>query len=71
MEAPNIKEVGLNIAEDAVMSVLNSIVKPYAEYYVAQIKLGGVDVGPIVMPLVSQLLDMAKKEVDKIDGVEG
>lgn len=66
MEAPDVKKAGLKIAEKAALETVDSIVKPYAEYYA---KEKGGAVGAILAPFIDDLAAFLKKEVvDKIDG---
>lgn len=66
MEKPDLKQAGLEIAEDTAMSVVDKVVKPYAEYYA--IEKGG-NIGQVLSPFIEQLTNALKKDViDKIDG---
>lgn len=66
MEKPDIKKIGLEVAEDAAMSVVEKIVKPYAEYYA--VEKGGA-IGQVLSPFVDELVDYLKKDIiDQIDG---
>lgn len=67
-QKPDLKVVGLNIAEDAAKAVIKNIVRPYAEYYVAQSEN---KIDDIILPFIGQLEAALLDFADKIDGDKG
>lgn len=67
-QVPDIKQVGLGIAEDTVKAVIKNIVRPYGEYY---IKKSENKVDDILLPFLDQIEEALIKFADKIDGQEG
>lgn len=68
MEKPDIKKVGLNLAEDTVKSVVKSIVRPYAEYYIVNSEN---KIDDILLPFLDKLEAELVGFADKIDGEVG
>lgn len=68
MEKPDLKKAGLNIAEDAVKAAVKSVVRPYAEYYIAQSEN---KIDDILLPFLDQLEAAIIEVADEIDGEEG
>lgn len=66
MEKPDIKKIGLQIAEDSVLSVVDKVLVPYAEWYAGE---KGGPIGEVLKPFIDDLAEYLKSEVvDQIDG---
>lgn len=64
-DKPDIKKIGLNIAESAVKSVIHDVVRPYAEFYITQ---SSNKVDDILLPFLASLEANLLEFADKIDG---
>jgi regulator of PEP synthase PpsR (kinase-PPPase family) len=68
MEKPDIKKLGLNVAESVAEMVVKDIVRPYAEYYIAQSEN---KIDDIMLPFLDQLEAALVEMIDKMDGEVG
>lgn len=68
MEKPDLKKAGMSIAEDAVKAAVKDIVRPYAEYYIAQSEN---KIDDVLLPFMDQLEAAILDVADEIDGEEG
>ena len=64
----NIKQIGLDIAEDTVKVVIKRVIIPFAKEY---IKKSPNKIDDIILPFLDDLEKVTLKFVDKIDGEEG
>lgn len=65
MEKPDLKKLGLELAEDTVQAAISKIVKPYALWYVTQTEN---KIDDILIPFVDQLEQALVEAADQIDG---
>lgn len=68
MEKPDLKVLGLGMAEELVEGVIKKIVKPYAAYYIQESEN---KIDDILLPFLDQLEAALLEFADKIDGEEG
>jgi len=64
MEKPNLKAIGLGIGEDAIISILDKVVKPYAKYYVLD---SANKFDDTFLPFIDGIVDAIKEQAEKID----
>ena len=67
MEKPDIKQLGLELAEDTAQAAVKKIVKPYAQWYITQSEN---KIDDIILPFLDQLEQALVEAMDKIDGKE-
>jgi hypothetical protein len=68
MEKPDIKKMGLGVAEETVKMVITQVVRPYAAYYVT---VSENKIDDIILPFMDQLEQALLEMADKIDGEVG
>lgn len=68
MEKPDLKQLGLQLAEDTAQAAVKKIVRPYAEYYITQSEN---KIDDIILPFLDQLEKALVEAMDAIDGKEG
>ena len=68
MEKPDIKKIGLNIAEDLTKQVITELIKPYVKFYIEQSEN---KIDDILLPFLDDLEKALLDVADKIDGEEG
>ena len=68
LQAPEVKGMLLNLAEENVKAIIKDVVRPYAEYY---IKKSSNKVDDIILPFMDQLEAAMLGLADKIDGEVG
>jgi hypothetical protein len=68
VEKPDIKKLGLDLAEQITASVIKQVVRPYAEYYIYKSEN---KIDDVLVPFLDQLEGAILEVVDKIDGEEG
>lgn len=61
----DIKEIGLDLAEDVLKMAIKRVVRPYAEQYIQESEN---KIDDIILPFVGQLEAALLEMVDKIDG---
>lgn len=67
MDKPDLKQLGLELAEDTVQSAVKKIVRPYAEWYISQSEN---KIDDILLPFLDQLEQAIVEAADAIDGKE-
>lgn len=65
---PDIKQIGLNLAEENLKVVIKDVVRPYAEHYIAQSQ---TKIDDILLPFLDKLEAELLNLADKIDGEIG
>ena len=65
MEKPDVKQIGLGIAEETVAMVVKRVVRPYAEYFITKSEN---KIDDVILPFMDQLEAAILDVVDKIDG---
>lgn len=65
MDKPDLKQLGLELAEDTVQSAVKKIVRPYAEWYISQSEN---KIDDILLPFLDQLEQAIVEAADAIDG---
>lgn len=68
MEKPDLKKLGLDLAESTLQMAVKDVVRPYAEYYIAQSEN---KIDDILLPFLDQLEAALVEVIDKIDGEVG
>lgn len=67
MEKPDLKVIGLGMAEEIVEGVIKKVVRPYAEYY---IKESENKIDDIMLPFLDQLEAALLEVADQIDSAD-
>ena len=62
-EKPDMKDVGLEIAEDALKKVISKVVRPYAEYYIQE---SPNKIDDVLLPFLEQLEAAMLDQADKV-----
>lgn len=65
MEKPDLKKLGLDLAESTLKMAVKDVVRPYAAYYIAQSEN---KIDDVLLPFLDQLEGALIEVIDKIDG---